>query len=196
MTNADTADKGTATRFLITKDSTVVSEDRSRILPKTDLSTGWLARTGAVPLGYLGDQARTEATFPVIEGVRYVIGGDRVHRTETGSIRLLGRESFTINSGGEKIFAEEVEQAIKQHAGVADVTVVGRPNPRWGQEVTALVELRPDTDIDRAALLQEAARHIARYKLPKAFLFVDKVQRGASGKTDIQWARALAKDAT
>ena len=196
MTSADTADKGTATRFLITKDSAVVSEDRSHILPKTDMSVGWLARTGAVPLGYLGDQARTEATFPVIEGVRYVIGGDRVHRTEKGSIRLLGRESFTINSGGEKIFAEEVEQAIKQHADVADVTVVGRPSPRWGQEVTALVELRPGADADQTALLQEAARHIARYKLPKAFLFVDQVQRGASGKTDIQWARALAEDAT
>ena len=196
VTAADTPDKDAQTRFLITKDATIVSEDRTRLLATNDQSIGWLAGAGAVPLGYLGDQARTEETFPVIGSVRYVIGGDRIHRTETGSISLLGRESFTINSGGEKIFAEEVEQALQRHRDVADVTVVGRPNYRWGEEVTALVQLRNGATEDRDALLAEAARHIGRYKLPKAFLFVDQVQRGASGKTDIQWARAIADQAT
>lgn len=196
VTSAGNADADAGPQFKITDDSAIVSEDRSQILATDDTSIGWLARTGSVPLGYLGDQTRTEATFPVINGVRYVIGGDRVQRTGGGGIQLLGRESFTINSGGEKIFAEEVEQALKRHPDVVDVTVAGRPSPRWGQEVVALVQVRADATGDRQSLLEEAARHIARYKLPKAFLFVDTVQRGASAKTDMQWARTLVGDAT
>lgn len=195
MTTVKNANLKPQPEFTVASDSCILSEDRTKVLEQDDRSIGWLARTGSVPLGYLGDKARTEATFPVIDGIRYVIGGDRVQRTADGTIQLLGRDSFIINSGGEKIFAEEVEQALKQHPTVQDVTVVGRPSQRWGEEVVALVALMPDSLLDRTSLLTEAARHVARYKLPKAILIVKEVQRGASGKTDIQWARNHAADA-
>jgi fatty-acyl-CoA synthase len=95
----------------------------------------------------------------------------------------------TINSGGEKIFAEEVEQAIGHHPAVYDVVVAGRPSDRWGQEVVAVVQLRDGVDVSEADLLEESAKHIARYKLPKAFVFADKVVRSPSGKADYRWAK-------
>ncbi len=110
-----------------------------------------------------------------------------------GIIDLLGRDSVTINSGGEKIFAEEVEQAIAQHPSVYDVVVVGRPSERWGQEVVALVQFpgrgRSAADSD---LLAEGARHVARYKLPKAIITVGEVVRSPAGKADYRWARQAA----
>ena len=119
---------------------------------------GWLAQSGAVPLGYLGDAEKTARTFPVIDGMRYSIPGDRARLLADGEIELLGRDSVTINSGGEKIFAEEVEQAIAGHPAVADVVVAGRPSERWGQEVVAVVQLadgqrrrRPRMSVDHAA---------------------------------------------
>jgi len=103
---------------------------------------------------------------------------------------VLGRDSVTINSGGEKIFAEEVEHALKQHPAVYDTVVAGRPSERWGQEVVAIVQLRAGAQASEADLLAEAARHLARYKLPKAFVFRDAIQRSPSGKADYRWARA------
>jgi 3-oxocholest-4-en-26-oate---CoA ligase len=105
---------------------------------------------------------------------------------------LHGRDSVTINSGGEKIFAEEVEAAIKAHADVYDCVVAGRPSDRWGSEVVAVVRLRAGCTADEDALLAEAERHIARYKLPKAFVFVDEVLRSPSGKADYRWATQVA----
>ena len=130
-----------------------------------------------MPLGYLGDADKTARTFPVIDGVRYSVPGDRARLTAEGLIELYGRDSVTINSGGEKIFAEEVEQALAHHPDVYDVVVAGRPSERWGQEVVAIVQLREGAAVDEAALLAEAETHIARYKLPKAFRFVDHIQR-------------------
>ena len=103
---------------------------------------GWLAQTGRVPRGYLGDPDKTARTFPIVDGVRYAVAGDRARVLADGSVELLGRDSVTINTGGEKVFAEEVEQAIKRHPDVFDVVVVGRPSERWGQEVVAVVQLR------------------------------------------------------
>ncbi len=156
--------------------------------------TGWLAQRGHVPLGYLGDAAKTAATFPVIGGVRFAVPGDRAIWREDGVIELLGRDSVTINSGGEKIFAEEVEQALAHHPGVYDVIVVGRPSERWGAEVVAIVQLAEGASVSEAELQAEAERHVARYKLPKAYVFRDELVRSPAGKADYRWARAQAVD--
>jgi fatty-acyl-CoA synthase len=153
---------------------------------------GWLAKTGRVPLGYLGDREKTEQTFPVIDGVSYSLPGDRARTRADGVVEVLGRDSVTINSGGEKIFAEEVENALKHHPAVYDAVVVGRPSERWGQEVVALVQLREEAQASENDLLVECAKHIARYKLPKAFLFLDRIERSPSGKADYRWALARA----
>ncbi len=171
----------------------VVSEDLTRLLQPGDDEMGWFAQSGRCPLGYLGDPDKTARTFPVIEGVRYAVPGDRARLRADGGIDVLGRDSVTINSGGEKIFAEEVEGAIKQHADVFDVVVAGRPSDRWGQEVVAVVQLREGVAVTEAELISEAEKHIARYKLPKAIVFRDQIQRSPSGKADYRWAREQAE---
>jgi fatty-acyl-CoA synthase len=171
----------------------VLSEDRTHRLARGDTEVGWLAQTGRMPRGYLGDREKTERTFPTIDGVRYVVAGDRARLLVDGRIELLGRESVTINTGGEKVFAEEVELALKHHAAVYDTLVVGRPIDKWGQEVVAVVRLRDDQlDTDDTDLIATAAEHIARYKLPKAIVRVDHIERSPSGKPDYVWARNVA----
>jgi fatty-acyl-CoA synthase len=170
----------------------IVSEDLSSALEAGHAEVGWLAQKGRVPLGYLGDAEKTARTFPVIDGVRYSVPGDRARLTADGIIELYGRDSVTINSGGEKIYAEEVEQAIAHHADVYDVVVAGRPSERWGQEVVAMVQLREGATADADALLAEAATHVARYKLPKAVRFVPEVVRSPAGKADYRWAKEQA----
>ena len=171
--------------------STVVSEDLTRVLTQGHDGLGWFAQSGWVPLGYLGDAEKTSRTFPVIEGTRYAVPGDRARVLDDGSIEVLGRDSVTINTGGEKVFAEEVESAIASHPAVEDVTVCGRASERWGSEVVAVVQLAaPATPQELEA---HAAKAIARYKLPKGWVFVDKVQRSPSGKADYRWAREVAE---
>jgi fatty-acyl-CoA synthase len=167
----------------------VVSAELDRCLAPGDEEMGWFAQQGRVPLGYFGDPEKTAKTFPVIDGVRYSVPGDRARYRADGTIEVLGRDSVTINSGGEKIFAEEVEGALKQHPAVYDVVVAGRPSERWGQEVVAVVRLRDGQRASEADLLAEAGKHIARYKLPKAFVFRDHIERSPSGKPDYRWAR-------
>ena len=142
-----------------------------------------------MPLGYLNDAEKSARTFPTIDGVRWSIPGDRARFLADGQIELLGRDSVTINSGGEKIFAEEVEQALKHHPAVYDVVVCGRPSQRWGQEVVAVVALRSGQAVSEEALLEEAAKRLARYKLPKCFVFRDEILRSPSGKADYRWAK-------
>jgi fatty-acyl-CoA synthase len=188
--NPSSRDSGVTTGdFLPAPGSCVVSEDLSRLLKPGDDETGWFAQTGRVPLGYLDDPEKTALTFPVIDGVRYSVPGDRARWREGGIIDVLGRDSVTINSGGEKIFAEEVEAALKHHPDVYDTVVAGRPSDRWGQEVVAVVRLRDGATAGEAELLAEAALHVARYKLPKAFVFREEIQRSPSGKADYRWAR-------
>jgi len=167
----------------------VISADHSRRLEPGDDEMGWFAQEGRVPLGYFRDPEKTAKTFPTIDGVRYSVPGDRARYRADGSIEVLGRDSVTINSGGEKIFAEEVEHALKQHPAVYDTVVAGRPSERWGQEVVAVVRLRPGATATPEELLAEAGKHIARYKLPKAFVFRDEIERSPSGKPDYRWAR-------
>src|SRR3546814_8829836 len=179
-------------RFTRGPSAAVVSADLPTVLEPGHEGDGWLAQKGRVPLGYLGDAEKTERTFPVIDGTRFAVPGDRARLTAEGEIELFGRDSVTINSGGEKIFAEEVEQALAHHRDVFDVVVAGRPSEKWGNEVVAVVQLRPGADADEQALLEEVATHVARFKLPKAFVFVDSVVRSPAGKAAYRWAKAQA----
>ncbi|MGH3957469.1 acyl-CoA synthetase, partial [Mycobacterium sp.] len=152
-------------------DTFVAAEDLGSILQPGHDGMGWLAQRGYVPLGYKGDAAKTARTFPVIDGVRYAVPGDRARHRADGSIELLGRDSVCINSGGEKIFVEEVETALASHPAVADVVVAGRPSERWGEEVVAIVTLADGAAADAEELIAHAAKSLARYKLPKAIVF-------------------------
>jgi fatty-acyl-CoA synthase len=179
-------------KFVPGPDNAVVSEDLTRVLTPGHGGLGWWAKRGYVPLGYLGDAAKTARTFVTIDGVRYSVPGDRARLLADGSIELHGRDSVTINSGGEKIFAEEVEHALKQHPAVYDAVVAGRPSERWGQEVVAVVQLRAGSRATDADLLEECTKHLARYKLPKAFVYRDEIVRSPSGKADYRWAKEQA----
>ncbi len=180
-------------RFAPNPGAVVVDAAMTRLLAPGDDEIGWLAQRGLVPLGYLDDADKSARTFPLVDGVRHSIPGDRARWDADGSIELLGRDSVTINSGGEKIFAEEVEAAVGHHPAVYDVVVVGRPSTRWGNEVVALVQLAegtaPGPEV-ATSIIAEAGRHIARYKLPKDVLFRDRVLRSPSGKADYRWAKA------
>jgi fatty-acyl-CoA synthase len=170
----------------------VLSADRSRRLEVGDGETGWFAQYGRVPMGYLGDREKTEKTFPAIDGVRYSVPGDRARLRADGSIEVLGRDSVTINTGGEKVFAEEVESVLKKHPAVYDAVVCGRPSERWGQEVVAIVQLRDGASASDEELRRSCADHLARYKLPKAFIYRDRIERSPVGKPDYRWAVAVA----
>lgn len=178
--------------FRMDEHTCVLDEDLNGPLPPGSREMGWLARSGHVPLGYLNDEAKTRRTYPTIDGVRYAIPGDRATVEQDGSIRVLGRDSVCINTGGEKVFAEEVETALKKHPSVYDAVVTGTPNPRWGQQITAVVALRPGATTSADELREAAATELARYKLPRDIVFVETVVRAPSGKPDYRWARDTA----
>jgi fatty-acyl-CoA synthase len=186
------AGPATSGDFEIDPDSVVLTEDLSGIVEAGSGEKGWLARSGYVPLGYYGDPEKTARTFPTVNGVRYSVPGDRASVEADGTLRLHGRDSVTINTGGEKVFAEEVEQALKHHPAVWDAVVVGTPHDRWGQQVTAVVKLRDGHQVAESELRDAARDHLAAYKLPKAFVFVDEVLRAPSGKADYRWAKDTA----
>ena len=170
----------------------VLSSDLSRRLVPGEDELGWLAQSGRVPLGYLGDEDKSARTFPTVGGTRYAVPGDRARLLEDGRVELLGRDSVCINTGGEKVFAEEVETAVKAHPAVLDAVVCGRPSERWGEEVVAIVALAEGSVVTDADLSDAAAATIARYKLPRSFIRVDSVERAPSGKADYRWARSVA----
>lgn len=176
--------------FTPSADTAVVSADLTRVLAPGE-GEGWLARRDYIPLGYLNDEAKTARTYPVIEGARWSIPGDRAKFLADGSIELLGRDSITINSGGEKIFAEEVERAVAAHPAVYDVVVVGRPSARWGHEVVAVVQLEDGVVVQDSELAEVCSQRIARYKIPKAFVRTAKIVRSPAGKADYRWAKDL-----
>ena len=181
--------------FPMSPQNHILSEDMTRVLEPGHDELGWLAKSGRLALGYLNDEAKTKKTYPVVDGVRYVVPGDRARVTADMIIELHGRDSVTINSGGEKIFAEEVEAAVKAHPDVYDCVVAGRPSERWGNEVVAVVRMKEGATPDESSILLEAERHIARYKLPKAFVFVPTIVRSPAGKADYRWAKQTAIDA-
>jgi acyl-CoA synthetase (AMP-forming)/AMP-acid ligase II len=184
------------TRFAPSATAAVLDDALTRRLEPGDGEIGWLAQSGRIPRGYLGDEAKTAATFPVVDGQRWSVPGDRAALRPDGSIELHGRESVTINTGGEKVFAEEVEQVLKHHPAVYDVLVVGRPSPTWGQEVVAVVAPTPGHEVVLEELRAVGAEHLARYKLPKDLVVVDRISRSPSGKPDYAWARERAVEGT
>jgi fatty-acyl-CoA synthase len=178
--------------FAVVAGNVVLREDLSGVLEPGTGERGWLAREGVIPLGYYKDAEKTARTFPVVAGRRYAVPGDRATLEADGTIRLLGRDSVCINTGGEKVFAEEVEHALKHHPDVYDAVVVGTPNARFGQQVTALVRLRAGARADDEALRRFAGQHLAGYKIPRAFVYVEEMVRSPSGKADYRWAKETA----
>lgn len=193
-----TTDRNSAFKkeFRISEHSVVFKPDMSGFLEPGHEGLGWFAIRKHVPLGYLGDPEKTAETFPVFENTRYSITGDRVRLVGEDLIEFYGRDSMTINSGGEKIFVEEVERAILEHEEITDAVVSSRPSERWGSEVVALVSTKAGKSISIHSILEEAGKHIARYKLPKAFAFVEAIPRGANGKADYKQAKKIAGDDT
>ena len=171
----------------------VIDEAKARVVEPGHDGIGWLARRGTIPLGYLGDPAKTTSTFPVVGGERMAVPGDRARLLADGIVELLGRESMTINTGGEKVFAEEVEQALVRHPAVDDALVVGRASDRWGQEIVAVVQLHPDVRVTDEELIGSTAGNLAGFKRPKAIVRVGLVRRSPSGKPDYAWARQQAE---
>jgi len=151
--------------------------------------TGVIARRGVVPVGYYGDPEKSAATFLKIDGVDYALGGDAARLEEDGSITVLGRGSTCINTGGEKVFPEEVEQILKAHPAVVDALVVGIPHPRWTQMVAAVIALREGADADVESLQEHCRSALAGYKVPREFRFEPSLQRSAVGKPDYKWAK-------
>jgi acyl-CoA synthetase (AMP-forming)/AMP-acid ligase II len=175
--------------YQLRENTVLLRSDRSGVLSAGTDELGWIATRGHLPLGYLGDPDRTRQTFPVIEGVRYCVGGDRGRYTADGRVLFLGREAVCINTGGEKVFAEEVERIVKSHPAVYDALVVGVRSERWGQQVTALVSINPGSPPPTVADLRDhCAAQLADYKLPKAVIVVPEIVRSPSGKPDYVWA--------
>ncbi len=153
--------------------------------------TGRIAKSGHVPLGYFGDEAGTRATFPVIDGARFALLGDLARVEDDGSIVVLGRGSTCINTGGEKVFPEEVEQVLKAHPAVLDSVVAGLPDERFGQRVAAVVELREGAAADAEELRTHCREVLAGYKVPARIVFAPAIVRSPSGKADYRWAASV-----
>jgi acyl-CoA synthetase (AMP-forming)/AMP-acid ligase II len=182
-------DVPTAPRFRVGDDTQVLGPD---LEPVGVGVVGRLARRGHIPLGYYKDSAKTEATFPVVDGVRWAVPGDHAVVETDGTITLLGRGSVSINTGGEKVYPEEVESVLKAHADVFDALVVGVPDDRWGERVVAIVQSRAGTEPRLDALQLHSRAHLAGYKVPREVVLVDAIERSPSGKPDYRWARAVA----
>ncbi|MCW1933577.1 AMP-binding protein [Pararhodobacter zhoushanensis] len=164
----------------------LIDPETLRVLGPDEPGTGWIARHGAVGSGYFGDPEKTAATYREIDGLRYAIPGDLAARDTDGRLRLIGRGSQVINTGGEKVFAEEVEEALKRAPGVTDAIVIGIPDETWGKAVVAVIAVREGYDEAAARLALQA--DLARYKLPKRIVVVDTLPRHPSGKSDYRAA--------
>jgi fatty-acyl-CoA synthase len=173
----------------------VLRQDLSGVIAPGSSEVGWLGRSGHVPLGYYKDAAKTARTFPVIGGTRYAVPGDHAQVAPDGSVVVLGRGSVSINTGGEKVYAEEVEQVLRRHPAVYDAVVVGTPDDRFGEQVTAVIQPRAGERPTSEELTTFAAQHLARYKLPKTTVLVEEMVRSPSGKPDYRWARARGMEA-
>jgi 3-oxocholest-4-en-26-oate---CoA ligase len=187
---------GDAPEPQFTPQQAVVMDEETRrpVVPGSGV-VGRVARTGRIPLGYHKDPARSAATFVEWDGRRWSLTGDMATVGEDGTITLLGRGSLCINTGGEKVYPEEVEGALRGSRAVYDVVVVGVPDERWGERVVAVVEPTPGTDPSEEALQRLVRTSLAGYKVPKQVVFVDEVVRSPSGKADYRWAAEVAASA-
>jgi len=179
-----------APRFRVDEQTTVLDDD---LRPAAVGVVGKLARRGRVPLGYYKDPVKTAATFPVIDGVRWSVPGDHAQIEDDGTITVLGRGSVSINTGGEKVYPEEVESAVKSHPAVFDAVVIGVPDARWGERIVAVTQLRAGSTLTVDELTGHVRSRLAAYKAPRDLVLVDTVVRSPSGKPDYRWARATAE---
>jgi fatty-acyl-CoA synthase len=174
-------------KFTVGPFTRVVTDDGRDVVPGSG-EVGLVAAGGFQPMGYYKDEAKSAATFKVIDGRRYSIPGDHATVEADGTLTFLGRGSGCINTGGEKVYPEEVEEALKLHPGVRDAVVVGVPDERFGEAVVALVE----GDVDTDELLAHVRQHLAGYKTPKRIVPVASVNRAPNGKVDHKALRAVA----
>jgi fatty-acyl-CoA synthase len=181
-------------KFVLGETCAVFTDDGRRVLPGSG-EQGMVAIAGFIPLGYYKDEAKTRATFAEVDGRRWVMPGDEATVDPDGTVRLLGRRSGCINTGGEKVFPEEVEAVLKGHPDVLDTLVVGVPDERWGATVAAVVQTRSGTPIPIEELQAHARSELAGYKLPRLVAHVDQVVRGPNGKPDYGWATGVAEEA-
>jgi acyl-CoA synthetase (AMP-forming)/AMP-acid ligase II len=171
----------------------VFDEDLKVVVPGSGV-TGKIARSGDIPVGYYNDPVKTAEVFITVDGTRYVMPGDFATVEEDGSLTLLGRGSVSINSGGEKIFPEEVESAVRSHPDVFDAIVVGAPDERWGQRVAAIIQPRADRHPTLADIQEHCREAIAGYKVPRQLHVVDAMVRSPSGKPDYRWAASIVAE--
>jgi 3-oxocholest-4-en-26-oate---CoA ligase len=187
------AAKPKTARFTISDSCRVLTEEGREVTPGSG-ETGLLSLGGPIPLGYYKDERKTAETFRTFGGNRYSVPGDWARVETDGTITLLGRGSVSINSGGEKIYPEEVEEALKSHAAVADAIVVGVPDERFGEAVTAVVALRPGERASSDELAEATKGRLANFKRPRRVVVVDEVRRGPNGKADYRWAKEVAAE--
>ena len=190
-TNTTRAGEGAGTaRFSLGPNTRVVTEDGRDVEPGSG-ERGHVALRGFTPVGYYKDPEKSAATFQVIDGVRYSIPGDWAEVEADGTVKLLGRGSQCINTGGEKVFPEEVEEIVKRFPGVRDVVVVGVPDERFGEAITAVVSSL-GAALDSEAIKAFVKEHLAGYKAPKHVVLVDEVYRSPSGKADFKKTKEVA----
>jgi fatty-acyl-CoA synthase len=175
-------------------DGSLVLDDELRPLAPGCGVTGRLARTGHIPLGYYKDAAKTAERFVTVAGVRYVLPGDLATVEDDGRITVYGRGSNCINTGGEKVFPEEVEEALKTFPGVVDSVVVGLPDEKFGEAITAVVEPQPGEKIEADELIAHVKGRLASFKAPKSVVTIDTIGRAANGKVDYKRMKAYAAD--
>jgi 3-oxocholest-4-en-26-oate---CoA ligase len=186
-------DSAVTSRFTLMPGARVIDDSGRDVIPGSG-QVGALVAPTDDEIAYLGDAAKTAETFRTFGGRRWVMTGDLASVAADGSITFHGRGSRIINTGGEKVFAEEVEQVLIEHPGVRDALVVGVPDPRWGHRVTAVVAAEGDPGPTADALVAHVAGRLAAYKKPRAIVFVPEIRRSPSGKADLRWAQAAAAD--
>ena len=181
-------------RFMLMPGARIIDQDGNEVVPGSG-QVGMLAAPADDEIGYLGDAAKTAQTFQTFGGTRWVVTGDLASLEADGSIRFRGRGSRVINTGGEKVFAEEVEQVLVEHPAVRDALVVGLPDQRWGHRIAAVVALVGEDSVTGSALTAYVGERLAAYKKPRGIVFVSAVQRSPSGKADLRWAQTVAEAA-
>jgi fatty-acyl-CoA synthase len=184
-------DDAVTARFTLLPGARVIDDAGRDVVPGSG-QIGVLAAPADDEIGYLGDDAKTAETFRSFSGRRWVVPGDLASVAADGSITFHGRGSRVINTGGEKVFAEEVEHVLVEHPGVRDALVVGAPDPRWGHRVTAIVAQVGDSEMSADDLVKHVAERLADYKKPRSIVFVAAIRRSPSGKADLRWAEVVA----
>jgi fatty-acyl-CoA synthase len=180
-------------KFTVGEHTKVITDDGRSVEPGSG-ETGRVAVGGFQPIGYYKDEAKSAATFIMFEGKRYSVPGDYATVEADGSLTLLGRGSVCINTGGEKVYPEEVEEVLKTHESVADAVAVGIPDDKFGEAITAVVELIPGADFDESAIVVHVKGKLAAYKAPKRVLSIDTIGRAPNGKVDYKRLKGWAAD--